>query len=546
MAGGPVALPPELLPSLARRTIATVVDALIIVFTIMVLAVVHSAVAPPDRFGAPDHSGASRAIALAALAVLVLGPTLLHAVFVRLGGATPGHRLVGVRVVDADGGTIGFRRAILRGIGWQLGLLSLGWGLRVARWDANRAAWTDDFGGTVVVGAGHESEARARLAAGPPAPATPVTFSDEQAEPDGTGPTSGIPASSLCDLLLDRHHWAEAAAAIRTTAGDDDTIALLGVTLAVTRADRTATWLNQLAVTRGDAGLHSARALRLALDGHTDAADRVLQERDEHTRWWWLARAAAARGAGDDVAADEACRAAEAAGVDEFVVASTQASVCEGAERWIDAVRWRRRAIDLAPWDPREQALGLALACHRNREVRRAVRTVVDDDLLVAWATFAIDAAPTSSITQFAVQRLSASSLRTRPRPARPERVLAFERFLEAHQRRNVAAANGRHFRRPIAPPPGTIYADQASCRCATLWNVTGASALGYLDRHLAVAGPVQRLSAVVATCPDTGGAWFALDGSEPESLGRGVVLVRLPDVVGTTVEPTRGSWGYL
>jgi hypothetical protein len=75
---------------------------------------------------------------------------------------------------------------------------------------------------------------------------------------------------------------------------------------------------------------------------------------------------------------------------------------------------------------------------------------------------------------------------------------------------------------------------------------VSGSDALAYFERHLAVVLHVDRLSALLARCPDTGTVWFVLDSTEPESLDRGVVLARVADPVTVAAEPTYGSLGYL
>jgi uncharacterized RDD family membrane protein YckC len=68
-------------------------------------------------------------------------------------GATPGKRLVGTRVVDAEEGNspIGYRRAAVRRLGYIVGwaCLLLGWLWLI--WDPRHQAWHDKFADTVVV-----------------------------------------------------------------------------------------------------------------------------------------------------------------------------------------------------------------------------------------------------------------------------------------------------------------------------------------------------------------------------------------------------------
>jgi uncharacterized RDD family membrane protein YckC len=67
-------------------------------------------------------------------------------------GATPGKRIVGIRVADArTGGPIGYRRAAVRRLGFLLGgvVLCLGWLWII--FDAHRQAWHDKLAHSLVV-----------------------------------------------------------------------------------------------------------------------------------------------------------------------------------------------------------------------------------------------------------------------------------------------------------------------------------------------------------------------------------------------------------
>jgi uncharacterized RDD family membrane protein YckC len=67
-------------------------------------------------------------------------------------GATPGKRIVGIRVTDADGGgAIGYRRGFVRRLGYGLGglVLYVGWLWMLG--DERRQAWHDKLANTVVV-----------------------------------------------------------------------------------------------------------------------------------------------------------------------------------------------------------------------------------------------------------------------------------------------------------------------------------------------------------------------------------------------------------
>jgi uncharacterized RDD family membrane protein YckC len=67
-------------------------------------------------------------------------------------GATPGKRIVGIRVADAAaGGPIGYRRALIRRLGYFAGGLALYAGWLWLLLDPRRQAWHDKLAGSVVV-----------------------------------------------------------------------------------------------------------------------------------------------------------------------------------------------------------------------------------------------------------------------------------------------------------------------------------------------------------------------------------------------------------
>ena len=69
-------------------------------------------------------------------------------------GATPGKRIVGIRVTDAhSGGPIGYRRAVVRRLGYCLGGLVMYVGWLWLLFDSRRQTWHDKLAGSVVVSA---------------------------------------------------------------------------------------------------------------------------------------------------------------------------------------------------------------------------------------------------------------------------------------------------------------------------------------------------------------------------------------------------------
>ncbi len=65
-------------------------------------------------------------------------------------GQTPGSRLLGIRVMRADGGQIGFSRASRRFVGLVLAMLPLGAGFIRVLFDDRRRGFHDRLAGTVV------------------------------------------------------------------------------------------------------------------------------------------------------------------------------------------------------------------------------------------------------------------------------------------------------------------------------------------------------------------------------------------------------------
>lgn len=67
-------------------------------------------------------------------------------------GATPGKRIVGIRVADAaGGGPIGYHRAAVRRLWYVIGGLLLFAGWWSALFDSRRQTWHDKRAGSVVI-----------------------------------------------------------------------------------------------------------------------------------------------------------------------------------------------------------------------------------------------------------------------------------------------------------------------------------------------------------------------------------------------------------
>ena len=67
-------------------------------------------------------------------------------------GQTAGKRIIGIRIVRADGTPINFKTAALRHfVGYPLAFLSLGLGALWVLWDARQQGWHDKLAGTLVI-----------------------------------------------------------------------------------------------------------------------------------------------------------------------------------------------------------------------------------------------------------------------------------------------------------------------------------------------------------------------------------------------------------
>jgi uncharacterized RDD family membrane protein YckC len=81
----------------------------------------------------------------------LLLPVAYYVWFFSESGQTPGKKLLKIKVIVADGGSLGWGRALLRTIGYGISALPLGLGYLWALWDAKGQAWHDKIAGTCVV-----------------------------------------------------------------------------------------------------------------------------------------------------------------------------------------------------------------------------------------------------------------------------------------------------------------------------------------------------------------------------------------------------------
>ncbi len=88
----------------------------------------------------------------------------LYSVFfwVKQDGATPGKKLLAIKVVKTDGSELSYGTAVLRGLSYMVSFVPLGLGYLWVAWDKNKQGWHDKLAQTYVVKT--ENRSRAGLA----------------------------------------------------------------------------------------------------------------------------------------------------------------------------------------------------------------------------------------------------------------------------------------------------------------------------------------------------------------------------------------------
>lgn len=71
--------------------------------------------------------------------------------WVNYDGATPGKRLMAIKIVNADGKPINYGVAIIRNLGYLISVVPLGLGYLWVAWDKKKQGWHDKIAHTYVV-----------------------------------------------------------------------------------------------------------------------------------------------------------------------------------------------------------------------------------------------------------------------------------------------------------------------------------------------------------------------------------------------------------
>jgi len=153
------ALVPVRVAGFWRRSVAALVDALILLFTAgpLFYALLRITDNPGPLRGGLGLDGILQFLAVEPLDILLwcaplLGMAALYFIlFIALSGRTPGQKLVGIRVINRAGGPPGPWRAMLRLAGTALGLAPGGLGSLWMAFDREKRAFHDYLTGTYVV-----------------------------------------------------------------------------------------------------------------------------------------------------------------------------------------------------------------------------------------------------------------------------------------------------------------------------------------------------------------------------------------------------------
>jgi uncharacterized RDD family membrane protein YckC len=128
------------------RLVAILIDLLLVSGYIIVVGAVASFISDV----LPVGQWAKAIIGICAFLITLVGILAYELVLVTLAGQTIGKRIMGVRIVSADGRRVKLGQAVRRLIGWLLSLPLL-WGFLIALVDDRRRAFDDMFAGTLVV-----------------------------------------------------------------------------------------------------------------------------------------------------------------------------------------------------------------------------------------------------------------------------------------------------------------------------------------------------------------------------------------------------------
>jgi uncharacterized RDD family membrane protein YckC len=132
---------------IVTRAVALAIDALVVNVIAVIVGAAVELIA--SLFGGDLSLGLGGA--LAAGAGWILWVTAYFTFFWTVTGQTPGNRVLGIRVVSADGGGLGALQALRRFVALVIAALPLGLGFVPVLFDDRRRGLHDMIGGTVVL-----------------------------------------------------------------------------------------------------------------------------------------------------------------------------------------------------------------------------------------------------------------------------------------------------------------------------------------------------------------------------------------------------------
>lgn len=131
---------------IVTRAVALVIDAALVNLIAIITGAAVNLVA--DLFGVNINFDVGGALVAGFLWLLLVGGYFI--IFWDVTGQTPGDRVLGIRVVSANGGNVSFWQAFKRFVGLALCVLTLGIGFLPVLVDKRRRGIHDMLGGTVV------------------------------------------------------------------------------------------------------------------------------------------------------------------------------------------------------------------------------------------------------------------------------------------------------------------------------------------------------------------------------------------------------------
>jgi len=139
----PITLTPEY-ASFGRRFLAQLIDSVILNVAVLAAAI-------PLGMASALHGGSPGPGSTVATVLGIVLPVVYFVGYWTRGGATPGKKALGIRVVNAQDRRPTGTQSVVRYLGYILSALPLGLGYAWMLWDPEKRCWHDMLSGTRVV-----------------------------------------------------------------------------------------------------------------------------------------------------------------------------------------------------------------------------------------------------------------------------------------------------------------------------------------------------------------------------------------------------------